>query len=227
MCWTAKLKVPRRRGRGLHIECRDRKRGFPAERRDSNANLDYDWCLRTTSNVGASGPCSVVVRRRSGPHPPLRFHGSVACAALCQGSVDSSAASRDCRNPPLRCSGVNSPLGAFCVQDGCTRMICVAGAPVRWHDSLPCGDSHLCEVMGRGHTTASFVESHPSGARRAGCVNTQHTGASRTLEIQRMKRDPAPCALGSPKEKNITKSRLSATDISALATMKNVAKCDT
>jgi hypothetical protein len=58
--------------------------------------------FRNDVYVGASGPCSVVVRRRSGPHPPLRFHGSVVCAALCQGSVDSSAASRDCRNPPLR-----------------------------------------------------------------------------------------------------------------------------
>ncbi len=56
--------------------------------------------------VGARGLCSVAVQRGSGPRPPLRFHGPIACAALCQGSVVSTAASRDCRNPPLPCPGV-------------------------------------------------------------------------------------------------------------------------
>ena len=152
-----------------------------------------------------------------------------------------SCARRCARDPSIRrrqvgtaatprcvCSGVIKwPLGAFFVQDGCTRMICVAGAPVRRHDSPL---RRLPPLRGDGAGTHhSVLRRTPRvlGGRDVSTPNTR-VRIAHPRNPKEMKCDPAPCALGSDERgKNITKSRLSATDISALATMKNVAKCDT
>jgi hypothetical protein len=73
MRWRAKLKGPAPSRSRVTSNAAIESVDSPRCEETRTQNLDHNWCLRNDVCVGASGPCSVVVRRRSGPRPPLRF----------------------------------------------------------------------------------------------------------------------------------------------------------